>query len=106
MTNQKSQLVPEPQGSLLLYEVACDKLARTFVHKYFGKGAEQWWVGDIKGEVLYVNDRFFSMDDIANFIRYKYSAKMLFSYYDEKLERLECGKDWVYSIYSYKKLKK
>jgi hypothetical protein len=87
------------------YELACDELAQYFVVKYFGKEAEYYWIGDEIGGVIDINERFFSIDDMVNFLRYKYSAKMLFKYYDEKLECDSKGKDWGYNIKSYKKLK-
>jgi hypothetical protein len=87
------------------YELACDELAQYFVTKYFGKEAEFYWIGDERGHVIEVADRFFSMEDIANFIRHKYSAKMLFKYYDEKLACDSKDKEWRYNIKNYKKLK-
>jgi hypothetical protein len=101
----KTQLIAEPQGSLLLYEVACDNLARAFVEKYFGEDAEYYWIGDERGGCIEVADRFFSMEDIANFIRYKYTAKMMFDYYDQKLACDSKDKEWRYDIKNYKKLK-
>jgi hypothetical protein len=85
------------------YELACDELAQYFVTKYFGKDVEYYWIGDERGGCIEVSDRFFSMSDIHDFIRYKYSAKMLFAYYDKKMDADMKGKDWKYNIYSYKK---
>jgi len=64
------------------YEKACDMLANEFAHKYFSKGVEIWWIADEVGGVLCVGDYFFNIRDIADFIRYKYTRKMLFKYYD------------------------
>lgn len=87
------------------YELACNELAEYFVTKYFGKDAEYYWIGDEVGGVIEVADRFFSMSDIADFVRHKYSAKMLFSYYDQKLDSDMKNKEWRYNIKNYKKLK-
>jgi hypothetical protein len=85
------------------YELACDELAQYFVTKYFGKGAEYYWIADCKGGVIEVANRFFDMRDIHDFLENKYSAKMMFQYYDKKLDADMKGKDWNYNIYSYKK---
>jgi hypothetical protein len=93
------------QAELFYYEAGCGSLVKYFVERYFGKDADYYWVGSEIGGVIDVCDRFFSTEDIANFLRHKYSAKMLFKYYDEKLECDSKGKDWGYNIKSYKKLK-
>ena len=85
------------------YELACDELARYFVNKYFGKDADYCWVADCKGGVIEVADRYFDMRDIHDFLTSKYSAKMLFQYYDKKMDADMKGKDWNYNIHSYKK---
>ena len=92
------------QVELMFYEIGCNQLAKYFVAKYF-KDAEFYWIGGEYGHVIEVADRFFSMEDIANFIRHKYSAKMLFKYYDEKLACDSKDKEWRYNIKNYKKLK-
>jgi 3-hydroxy-3-methylglutaryl CoA synthase len=86
------------------YELACDELAQYFVTKYFGKGAEYYWIGNEPGGCIAVADRFFSMEDISDFIRHKYSAKMMFEYYDQKLACDMKDKEWRYNIKNYKKL--
>jgi hypothetical protein len=85
------------------YELACDELAQYFVTKYFGKGAEYYWVAGHLGGIIEVANRFFDLSEIAEFIRNKYSSKMMFEYYDQKLDADMKGKDWNYNIYSYKK---
>ena len=91
------------QTELCYYEVACDRLAQYFVTKYFGKGAEYYWIAGHLGGVIEVANRFFDMRDIHDFLENKYSAKMLFKYYDQKLDADMKGKDWNYNIHSYKK---
>jgi hypothetical protein len=85
------------------WEKASDNLANFFAKKYFGKDVEQWWVGDCTGDVYYINDRFFSISDMVDFIRHKYSAKMMFEYYDQKLACDMKDKEWRYNIKNYKK---
>jgi len=87
-----------------LYEEVCDLVARKFAKKYFGKDADYYWIADEIGGVIEIADRFYSITDMVEFIRYKYSAKMMFRYYDEKLDADMKGKEFPYNIYSYKKL--
>jgi hypothetical protein len=87
-----------------MWEMASNDVANYFVAKYF-KGADYYWIGDDFGGVIETADRFFSMSDMVEFIRHKYSAKMLFSYYDEKLACDSKDKEWRYNIKNYKKLK-
>lgn len=85
------------------WENVSDDLAKYFVEKYFGKDAEQWWVADMIGSVLYVNDHFFDMEDICEFIRHKYSAKDMFKYYDYSQALSEKG-EFPVNIKHWKKL--
>jgi hypothetical protein len=88
------------------YELACDELAQYFVTKYFGKEAEYWWIGDCPGGVIEVADRYFDMRDVHEFLKNKYTGKMMFKYYDQKMDADMKGEDWNYNIYSYKQCKK
>ena len=65
------------------------ELGDLFVLHYFGKDAENWWVADEIGGVLYVNDCFFNLSDIVDFIRYHYSKSKMFEYYDYRLKCTE-----------------
>ena len=75
-----------------------------FVEKYFGKDAEYYWIADEVGGCLYVNDRFFNINDIVNFIRYRYTPDQMFEYYDKELESKEKGQDYFPNIKNWKKL--
>ena len=70
---------------------ATDKLAKSFTNHYFWKDVEVWWVADQIGGVLFINDRFYSIQDIVDYIQYKYSEKDMFDHYDEMLRRAEKG---------------
>jgi len=89
-----------------VYEVACDGLAKYFVERYFGKDAEYYWIAGHLGGTIEVADRFFDISEIAEFIRNKYSAKMLFAYYDKKLDADMKGTEWKHNIFSYKRINK
>ena len=75
------------------FDNAADALAKKFVDKYFGKDYiyddDYYWVGsqDQDREVLAVGDYFFSLEDIVNFIRYKFTEKEMFEYYDYALAK-------------------
>lgn len=90
------------------YQVACQQLADYFVNRYFGKGAEQWWVAGHIGTVLFVNDRWLDMHDISEFIRNKYSKKQFFEYMNYRDEFYTGEKVFgsPINIHAYKYLKK
>lgn len=80
----------------------CDVLARYFVNKYFGTHAEYYWIGSEVGGVIEVNQFFFDMNQIADFIRHKYTKKRLFDYYDYMLEMQNKGEiPWNIKTYKY-----
>jgi hypothetical protein len=68
------------------WERATENLAQYFIARYFGDGADTYWVADEVGDVLYINDHFFNLSDIVDFIRYDYSKDKMFKYYDYRLE--------------------
>jgi len=105
MTKMPKKITPA-EIELHFYEQGCNSLAKYFVTKYFGKDAEYYWIAGHKGGTIEVANRFFDISEIHEFIRNKYSAKMMFEYYDKKLDADMKGEDWIYNIYSYKKLKK
>ena len=88
---------------LKLFDIATDVLTKCFVKKYFGEEyIDDWYfVGtqDEDREILAINDYFFNLSDIVSFLRYNYSVKELFKYYDYALENETCE-----NIRSWKKL--
>ena len=68
------------------YEKACNELATAFIEKYFCdddiklKDIDFDWVGNKVGGVAFINDYYFSMDDIVNAIRFKAPKDRLFKY--------------------------
>ena len=92
------------------FDEATDTLAEKFIKKYFGEGyvynEDYYWVGinDEDREVLAVGDYFFNLEDIVSFLRYNYTEKELFEYYDYALDKSyrEAG----INIRNYKKTKK
>lgn len=80
------------------------RVATAFADKYFGKDYELWFVCDdaLIMPTVYINDHFFSMDDIVQFLYYKYSKKDMFEYTEKSLEcaraelpkNMICRRDW------------
>lgn len=68
--------------SLSKWEKSVNELRDCFVKMYFGEEVEMWWVADEVGGVLQVNDYFFNLHDIVDYIRYDYSKEDMFGYYD------------------------
>ena len=88
------------------YEFMCDGISDVFIEKYFGtKEVESWWVADEPGGVLFVNNYFFNMSDIVDYLRYDYSTKKMFEYYEYSMDIQSEGGVPI-NIKHYKKLKK
>jgi len=73
------------------YDLIVDNLVKEFVEKYFDKDyifdKDYYWVGqDEDREVLAVSDYFFNIEDIISFIRYEYTEKEIFDYYEYRLD--------------------
>jgi len=92
------------------WEYATERMANHFMSKYF-KDPDYYWIGDKIGEVLSVNDYFFDLNDIADFLRYNYSIDQMFAYEDYRtgIEQRRLGKkpphqEEILSIKSWKKL--
>ena len=81
----KKQLLKE-------YDLAVDNLAKYFIKKYFGKDYsledDAFWIGslDEDREVLAVNDYFFNLENIVDFLRYNYTKGEMFAYYGYELD--------------------
>ena len=87
------------------WEKATNELAKYFIKRYFGKDTENWWVGSEIGDVIFINDFFFSIQDITQFIRRNYSEEDIFKFYDLRLEKQTKGETFI-NINHWKKLKK
>lgn len=61
-----------------------------FVLRYFGRDADSHWLADDIGGVLYVNDYFFDLQQVLDFLKYSYSKNKMFEYYDYQLQ---CNED-------------
>jgi hypothetical protein len=88
-----------------LWEVATNELVESFVFKYFGQVTDIYWVAEEVGGVLAVNDYFFNLSDIINFIRHNYSKNKMFEYYDYSLDLYSKNKTPI-NIKNYIKIKK
>ena len=79
MTKEQKDLIKN-------WEEATQAIATRFRNKYFSKDAEIWWVGDEIGGVLYINDHFFSLDNILISLRENVSITNMFGYYSFDLD--------------------
>lgn len=89
---------------LRAWEDATIDLCNHFTLKYFDKDADVYFVADEIGKVLAINDYFFDLDEILDFLKYNYSKKMMFAWYDYKIECSVTGKLPI-NIKNYKKCK-
>jgi hypothetical protein len=95
----------ESEKRILGWEVNTNRLAQTFVHKYFGELTEYFWVSDEIGGTLCAGDYFFSLQDILDALRYKASKKKMFEYYDNVLEKAMKDEKPDYNLKNYLKLR-
>lgn len=70
------------------YEQACQKIAEAFTKKYF-KDPESWCVADNPTDVWYVNDIWLNVDEMYQYLKYKYSQKKMLERYYKKLEHYQ-----------------
>lgn len=87
------------------WEEETNNLAKHFSKYYFGKYPEEWWIAEEYGGVYVINDYFFSVQDMADFLRYSYSRDKMFEYMDYRLEKAEKG-ELTINIKNYKNLNK
>lgn len=89
------------------YYNACEQVRVVFEQKYFGvkEDIESWWVGDDVGGVLYINDHFFNLSTMIDFLRHRYSQKMMFDYYEYALEE-QSAKRLPINIKNWRQLRK
>lgn len=110
MKKTKNEIKYEPEhiygiGNVKMWEEATQNLAMAFVARYWKEYPEVWWVAEDIGGVLFVNDYFFSIQNIVEFMKYDYSPKMMFEWMDYSLERYSAGDNPI-CIRDYKKLRK
>lgn len=67
------------------WEQATEQLAQSFIKKHFGRSASYYWISDEVGGTLEVADRYFSLADIVDFTRGKYTSEEVYDYYDYAL---------------------
>jgi len=91
------------------YENAVKQITVFFGNKYFGKDYIYDltdWIGEEIGVCICIGDYYyFSLSNMIDFLKYKYSKKDMFDYYDYTLEEMTKGNSPV-CIRDWKKLNK
>lgn len=87
------------------WEKETENLKDYFIARYFDTPVDVYWVNSEIGGVLVINDYFFSLQDIVDYIKYDYSKKKMFERYDYVLRCMEDNRV-IINIKHYKKLKK
>jgi len=84
--------------ALTRLENEMNEFARYFEVRYFGKCVDDvHWVSEEIGGVYVIADYFFDMRSMTDFVRYSYSKKDMFDYYEYTLSEpkpLICIRDW------------
>lgn len=67
-----------------VWENMTNDICELFIRKYFGKleDVETWWVSNEIGGTMYVNDHFFTLNDVLECLRDDVPKKEMFSYYE------------------------
>jgi hypothetical protein len=82
------------------YEMIAESIGAYFCSKYFDTDDFYWVADDRIDGPLHVNDHFFSLEDMLNYMRYKYTPHQMFMHYQYSLEeatqerRPVCIRDW------------
>jgi hypothetical protein len=87
------------------WQLATNTLAYNFAKKYFGIIQIPEWVADEIGGVCCISDYFFNVNDMADFLRYEYTRKAMFEYYEYALDCYE-NHNAKLNIKSWRHLKK
>lgn len=89
------------------WERATNKLVMQFIEKYYCDekipitDIDWFWVADEVGGVLFVNDNFYSLEDILDCARYNPTGEQLFEFCNQRLESYQSGqimpnlKNWL-----------
>ena len=72
----------ELKDTFKVWEDVSDILAHRFTQRYFGKDIEYYWIADEIGGTIEVVDYYFSLDDMIQFTRHKYTKNQMFEYYE------------------------
>ena len=75
---------------LKAWERESNNIAEYFSARYFSNGATSYWVADDIGGVFVINDDyFFNLSDMVDFIKYRYTKKQMFDYYEYALDCID-----------------
>lgn len=69
------------------HEIAANQIADFFIKKYFGipRPNDFYWVGGQVGSVAHINDYYFDLLEMIEYLKNSASRKQLFDYYDYAL---------------------
>lgn len=90
------------KNAIANWEWTTQEIANLFVEKYYGRKyeVEAWWVGGEVGGVYFINDTFFNLDQMRDFLRFNYPKKKMFDYMDYQLEITGKGEiPWTIEVY-------
>lgn len=82
------------------FEIISESIGTYFCNKYFKTDNFHFVADDRIDGPLYVNDYWFSLEDMLNYMKYKYTVKQMFEHYDYALEERTkdenpiCIRDW------------
>ena len=85
------------------YEDISEQIAKYFCNKYF-KTDEYDWVSNQKGGVLMIGDYYFSLENMLDYLKYKYGVDKMFEHYDYALD-MAMKDEYPICIRDYKRLK-
>lgn len=92
-----------PQSDLIeQYHNICNSVASFFANKYFGPHTSYHWIADDIGGVCEINESFFNVIEMIEYMKYKYTPKQMFDYHERAQQAYE-DKTFIVNIKHWKK---
>ena len=92
------------------YYDACNLIKIAFIEEYFCdeditlNDVDAYWIADKPGEVCFINDYFWNMEDFVTALDFQIPKTVLFKWYDYSLEEHEKGKCPI-NLFTYSRMK-
>lgn len=88
------------------WEESTDQLAHAFAKHYFDEDYLLWWVANQIGGTICINDHYFNLDRMVDYLRYQYTSQELFEHYDWELAEFTKGRIPPANIKNWRQLNK
>lgn len=69
------------------YVMSCENLVKRFCDQYFDNTEDYYFIGNEPDGVVGISDYFFSVSDIAKFLKHDATEDEVFGYYDYQIDQ-------------------